>query len=216
MDHFLHFYSLGLRSNPFRILTDEEWAAVAVVPPELDTWPHTGSPCLQILGERGFGKSTLLRALHDRCLRRGLRSAYEYLPPEQTRFLTAPQGLDVLFLDEAQRLTARERARLAAFPVEHLAFSSHADLAPIFAHRRRPVVTQLLGPVGPEQLGILIERRLRFFALADGPYMQFSAAALERLRLLSRGNPRAAERLLYELLQRLERPGVIGAEDIIK
>ena len=29
------FHSLGFRCNPFRVLTDEEWAEVAVLPEEV-------------------------------------------------------------------------------------------------------------------------------------------------------------------------------------
>jgi hypothetical protein len=62
---FFHFPHIGYRRNPFGALTDEEWTAVAVLPPVIEHILVDGFEHLQILGPLGIGKSTTLLALQS-------------------------------------------------------------------------------------------------------------------------------------------------------
>ena len=68
---------------------------------------------LQVLGEKGYGKTTLLLYLTAQQRYAGRRVAYEWIPEDGRTFQTALTDLDCFFLDEAQRLTKKERKRLS-------------------------------------------------------------------------------------------------------
>src|SRR5262249_26539331 len=111
---YFPFHALGFRSNPFRALTDEEWAEIVVLPPELAAAAAEAEARgghLQILGDRGRGKTSALLGLAAAQRQAGKRAAYEYLPEGRDSFRTALAGLDVFLLDEAQRLNGAEQRR---------------------------------------------------------------------------------------------------------
>ena len=60
---FFHFPHIGYRRNPFGALTDEEWTAIAVLPPAIERILADDFEHLQLLGPMGIGKSTTLLAL---------------------------------------------------------------------------------------------------------------------------------------------------------
>jgi hypothetical protein len=60
---FFHFPHIGYRRNPFGALTDEEWAAIAILSPIIERVLANGFEHLQLLGPMGIGKSTTLLAL---------------------------------------------------------------------------------------------------------------------------------------------------------
>jgi hypothetical protein len=201
---FFPFQRLGLSGNPFRALTNEEWAAAAVVAPEhLATLTQPGAHT-QVLAPAGHGKTTLLLAAHAHLAAHGARAAYEYLPEGARAFHTPLAGLDVLVLDEAQRLAPPEWTRLlAAARAEglRLVLSSHQDLAPRFARAGLPLTTLALGPASLEQLRAIVARRLALAALGAGPAAWLGPAALGYLHARCGGNLRRAEHWLYEVFQ---------------
>ena len=77
---FFPLLELGLRKNPFGALTPEEWVAVTVPPPILQTVLLDGFEHLQIIGDKGRGKSTTLRWLCHHFQSQGCKVAYERLP----------------------------------------------------------------------------------------------------------------------------------------
>ena len=154
---FFHFPHIGYRRNPFGALTDEEWMAIAVMPPTIEGILAAGFEHLQILGPMGIGKSTTLLALQAEFQNQNLQCkdaeaqrkesvesaksavekiTYEYLPEGQRHFVTDTSELDLFLLDEAQRLNWWQRRKLlkAASHLQ-LVFSSHEDLAPLFRKR---------------------------------------------------------------------------------
>jgi hypothetical protein len=205
MDYF-PFFALGFRGNPFRRLTDDESVAVTVLPDGLLRVAGSSPDHLQILADQGRGKSTCLRALERIFTRSGLRTAHEYLADGRNSFNSVPDGTDVFLLDEAQRLKARERARLLVGASDHrrgfrLVVGVHDDMASLFARHRLRLKTVRLDSINPEYMQAILTRRLAFFALDDPPAITFSVDAVRYLCDVFGGNLRLVERFLYEVFQ---------------
>src|SRR5574341_176897 len=200
----------GEFTKAIRALTDEEWVAVAVLPADLQAVVENEFDHLQILGPLGHGKTTCLLALAARLRDAGRHAGYEYLPQRQSYFVTEPGHLHYFLLDEAHRLSNRERNRLLRLPNLHLVVGSHEDLSPLFAERRLHLTTIRIHN-DASQLRAVLERRLAYFALDGRPAITFDAAAIAFLHQLLGGKLRAAEDFLYEVFQRLPPPGVITA-----
>lgn len=210
---YFPFHELGLRGNPFRALTDDEWADIAILPDEITEILTHGFTHLQILGERGHGKTTILLALAARFKREGIPIAYEYLREGQTHFVSDTLALNVFLLDEAQRLDARERKRLLACANDlHLVLGSHVDLTHAFAPHA--LTTLRLDSLTREHLTAILQRRLDYFALNKTSGISFTPDAITYLHEHFDGNLRAIEHLLYEVLQRLERAEPITVEHL--
>ncbi len=214
MNTYFPFHALGLRCNPFRALTDEEWGDIALLPEALLTLDPAAH--VQILGERGHGKTSLLMGLAALGRRQRKKTAYEYLPAGQNKFTTRLAGLDWFLLDEAQRLSRREWGRLLAGALTagapRLVVSSHNDVAPLFTSRHLNLGTIHLAAASADHLRALVQRRLTYFALPGGPGIAITSEATDYLHHRFGGNLRAAEHLLYEACQQLSGPGEITAE----
>jgi hypothetical protein len=208
------FHRFGYTTNPFRVLVEEEWAEVALVPAPVQALLAGGAYHLQVLGAAGRGKSTTLAALAARFRAQGQHVAAEYLPVGERRFRT-PLDLphtDVFCLDEAQRLCRSERRRLRqaarAHPGPRLVLGSHEDLARFFAEMGIALATVRLDgsqdESGAGHLRAIIERRLAYFALVGVPdHARLSLApdAYAWLWDAFGSDRRGAERLLYEAFQ---------------
>jgi len=215
-DPYFPFHALNLRSNPFRALTDEEWAEVVVLPPGLAEADASGQH-LQVLGELGRGKTSALLGLTAGWRRAGRRAAYEYLPEGQHVFKTPLAGLEMIALDEAQRLNRRERERLwrAAEAGLRLVLGSHEDFAAAFAKRGLPPTTVQLDEPDAAHLARLLARRLDYFALDPAqPGMTISDGAVRALHAAYGSNRRAIERCLYEVFQAVEAVGEVSAAQV--
>jgi hypothetical protein len=212
---YFPFHALGLRCNPFRALTDDEWAEIAILPSELAMFYDGDSAHLQVLGEAGRGKTTTLLGLTAYFRRMGRCATYEYLADGQHRFSTETRDLDLFCLDEAQRLIERERRRLAAILRRgHLrvVLGSHEDWCRFFRCHALSLATLNLD-VGTEgHFRAALERRLEYFAIRGSPEVAFTFEAVRYLWETRGGNLRAAERLLYEVFQSLRQPGRITLE----
>jgi len=104
--------AVGYACNPFRALSVDEEAVLAVLPEVVTAAFDSSGVHLQILGEQGRGKSATLLGLAARAESAGRRVAYTYVPEGTDRFQTDLAELDLFVLDEAQRLSRRERGRL--------------------------------------------------------------------------------------------------------
>jgi hypothetical protein len=208
---FFPFYAIGFKCNPFRALTDDEWAAVAVLRLALQARLAHGFEHLQLLGPLGHGKTSGLLALAAHLRRAKQRVAYEYLAEGQSRFVTRTPAVDYFLLDEAQRLSGRERDRLLRLPGVHFVLGSHEDLSPLFAARRLALATIRIDN-DEDHLRTILERRLAYFAHDGAPTITFDAAAVRFLHQTFGGNLRAAQYFLYEVFQRFPPPGAISAD----
>lgn len=205
---YFFFHQLGYRRNPFGALTAEEWAAVAVLPTAVAPLFQMTQGHGQLLGPMGSGKTTTLLGLRAHFAARGAAVVYEYLPQGQTWFETEPAGLDLFLLDEAQRLTWRQRRRLMNGVRDgrlRLIMSSHEDLTPLFARRKLPLLTvSLADQASPAHYAAVLAQRLAFFALPDAARVTLGETAVQFLYDTFGQNMREAEYFLYEVWQRQE------------
>ena len=212
-DGFLRIHRLGFRCNPYRTLADDEWVEVAVLPEEVSRVLRVGGAHLQVLGAAGRGKSTTLRALAARLGDEGRRTRYEYLPEGQSSFTSEMRGLELFCLDEAQRLAPGERSRLMAGARDlRLVLGSHEDLTGLFQRAELSLATACLDRASDAHFRAVLERRLEYFALPGAARVSFTPGAMQRLWERFGSDLRSAERLLYELFQRLEEAEPITPE----
>ncbi|MBI3243991.1 MAG: ATP-binding protein [Chloroflexi bacterium] len=216
---YFPFHALGFRCNPFRVVTDDEWAEIAVLSGAVESAVAAGFVHLQVLGALGHGKTTTLLGLAARFRQDGKRVVYEYLPEGQTQFHASLSGLEVFLLDEAQRLNRGERDRLLSAAQQArggltLVMSSHDDLAPLFAKRGLSLTTAHLDKAAsPDHLSAVLEQRLSYFALDNNaPGVILTPDAARYLHETFGGNLRAMQYFLYEVFQRLKSKGAITAD----
>jgi len=204
MDPYFPWFSLGLTTNPFRVLTDTEWAELAFLSAEVRAWVPTGSH-LQILGAAGRGKSSTLRGLTRHFQSQGHRACYEYLALGQTHFVSEPAGGTVFLLDEAQRLTLWERRRLLGLGVR-LVLGSHGDFRGAFRWRGMPLTTINLDLNPRAHLEQVFRARLAYFRYGEAPVFDLPADLLAQVWTRFGTDARSAERFLYDYFQDLTRP----------
>jgi chromosomal replication initiation ATPase DnaA len=209
------FEEIGFACNPFRALTREEWIRAAVLPGAVRRAAQAGG-LLQILGGTGSGKTTALLALENEFRRSGLSCAYEYIPPKTSRFCAKLNGIDVFFLDEAQRLSdgillwRRERNRLVrtAKTGIRLILGSHENLTNTFLAAKMTLRTVRLFPPDAEELAVILERRLSLFELL-GDRAVFSEESVDWLSRNFAGDLRTMEYFLYDFFQTQHPAGII-------
>lgn len=216
---YFPFYPLGLRGNPFQALTEEEAGEAAILPRAVRQALAQGGH-MQLLGPSGCGKTTLLLGLAARLRRKGRCVAYEYLPLHRRRFRTRLRDLDAFLLDEAQRLSPRERRRLLRTAQRskrlRLFLATHEDLSPLFATFALPLTTVRLEPPTLEELAALLERRLVLFALEEGAKVEFSPSAVAFLHARYGADLRRMERFLYEVFHHLQGPTRLDAQGLLR
>lgn len=216
---YFPFHSLGYQCNPFRAVTDAEWTALAVLPESIEAVKD--APYLQLLGDKGHGKTTALLALAAHLKSQGFRVAYEHLEVDQDHFTTPLAALDAFLLDEAQRLTPSERQRLLQANLARLIVAGHEDLTPLFSRFGLALVTVRLDTCSFTHIAAVVGRRLNFFALPVPPgapaCANISPQALAYLHTAFGADVRQIEIALYETFEVLKgREGVseVTVEDI--
>lgn len=205
--------ALGLTKNPFGTLSPEEWVAVTVLPPQLETALQSSAHLL-IMGRKGRGKSTVLRYAVAWHRQRGQAAAYEHLQLQQHHYVTDTAALDVFALDEMQRLSWHEAQRLyATMAGKRLIIGSHVDHRLAFMVRRWPLQVIRLGTIASrERLAKILMRRLDVFGLSPhGAQITFSDDAIDYLWGRFRGNLRHVDAFLYDLIQQRQSGGVLDA-----
>jgi hypothetical protein len=243
---YFPFHALGFCCNPFRALTDDEWAQIALLPANVDAIMRNGFKHLQILGNPGYGKTTILLALAARFRTDGKRIEYEYLPEGQSYFTTDCNALAVFLLDEAQRLTPSERERLVSIATRtQLIIASHEDLTPLFASHQHALTSVQIENLDTDVLRAILSRRLDYFRLDDSRnvisreqsdreisilgteisrrstarndnQIDFTPDAIAYLSNVFGGNLRAMEQFLYEIFQNLDSITLISKSFLIK
>lgn len=201
---FFPFVAIGYRRNPFGVLTDAEWAEVAVLPPAVRAAWDTGEH-VQLLGPMGCGKTTTLRALQQVAQLAGQQVVYEYLPIGQHRFRTRPFPTTTFCLDEGQRLWWGERWRLRRYGrTTRLLIGSHEDLRPWFVRDGQPIHSlQLTETITLAHWQSWLARRLAYFALPQRERPFLTDTGINWLYQQFGYNLREAEYLLYDVWQAL-------------
>lgn len=218
MTHFFPQTRLGFRDNPFRALTDAEWAALAVLPDDLHRLADDSTTHLQLTGPKGRGKSTALRGLAHHLRQRGQVVHFEYIPPGQRHFKTQmPNAAAVFVLDEMQRLNWLSRAWLLTAlhrrPLR-LIFSTHPDLSGWFRLWRLPLASYPVEEQPPGTLDAILARRLDYFRLPAQPEtpVHFTTGAVAHLEARFGTDRRAMVIFLYEVFQHMTDPQPITAD----
>lgn len=210
MNSYFPFGALGFRGNPFRAVTDEEWRALAVVPMVVQNEARRGGH-LQLTGEAGRGKTSALLGLAELFASTGARWAYVYLPEGVNTLASDLRGVEVLLLDEAQRLSRRERERLMRLVVGGVraVLATHESFAPLFTRHGLPLASVALDDCDEAHWRAVLERRLNYFS-TDGRSSPLSLSDddVRYLRERFGGNLRAGEQYLYEVFQRYSQSGV--------
>lgn len=195
MTPFFPFARLNLRWNPFGEPPREERGGLAVVDlPEL----RPGDP-VQILGERGRGKTTHLLALAAR----HPGAVYECVPEGEDRFAGAAADGGVYLLDEAQRARPRLLRRLLDRPLA-VALGTHEDLS---GAAGRPLRTVRAGGLTADRLGEILRRRIEWARRGPGPVPRVPAESVRRLIERHGDDVRAIEGVLYDAFQEMKEPG---------
>ena len=215
-DHYFPFARLGLSTNPFRRLTDEEWADVAVIPQAIEAAFARGDNLL-ILGSRGRGKSTTLRHLTRRLVWAGKQVVYERLPEGTGSYQTDIHTLNAFALDEAQRLAIRnwmpvlQRVRNGM----RLIMGSHRNDKWLFQLAGIPISVFHLNKLSNQQhLASVLQHRIDYFS-TGAAQIHFAPSAIAYLWRHYRENLRAIEAHLYDVFQQIDTPITITDNDLL-
>ncbi|MBC8140099.1 MAG: hypothetical protein H7Y38_01520 [Armatimonadetes bacterium] len=193
-------WDAGFSANPFRALSDAEWESDAIIPIEAQGVLQSAAH-VQILGDAGRGKSSLLRAIVREARNAGSVAVYEYLPHDAIGYRSDVPSGAWFCLDEAQRLPHKERKRLLTQGRERrhrLIIASHEDLSAWFESTGMSLVSLNLGNLGAAHFAAVLENRLAFFVRPFTPHATFAPDALTWLHNRFGSDLRGAERFLYE------------------
>lgn len=196
------YRQVGLERNPFAASMEVDAPIRSFVdrgladPPP----PHSGI-LVQVIGESGWGKST--QVLH---WREATPGPYHYIPraPYRLRWGTAPMPeAGVVYGDEIDRMpvTLRRRwfTRLAKQSATAV-IGTHADLTRVGrAAGFHDVVTHWLSPLGEDELGQLLRKRLAEAATTPD-HIRFSCEDIETILSGSDGIPGEADVIAHRLL----------------
>lgn len=186
----------NLGRNPFGEMTREERVCLAVVDvePIVAQTRHPRS-AIQLIGDAGRGKTTHLLSLHHHLP----DSAYVYLP-EDSPCPAIPMG-NPLLIDEAQRLPRAVRRAVIRSGVP-LVLATHRDLASELRRGGYQIITHRIGArLDPRRLRELLNRRVRWCRLGDGPVPELSLADAHDLVARFGSDIRGIEDFLYDRVQ---------------
>ena len=215
-DYFPH-RAIGLTANPFRVLEPQELRAVTVVPEAVraacDAPGH-----VQIVGDAGRGKTTLLRALAASLADAGRAVVYEYVPEGARSYRTRVSRLEVLLLDEADRLATGSWRRLLGelrSRETRLIFSAHRDQSRRFARKRLALGTVIPARLlDREQLARILTARIEPCKLPGVPGPSLSPAAIDWLVARFGSDLRALESFLFDFFQSLREATAIDPDEL--
>lgn len=211
---FFPFHKLGLRKNPFGALTPDEWVAVTVLPQVIHDILATDFDHLQIIGERGRGKSTTLRWLCHHFESQGQLTAYERLPRWQFNYHSNISNLDCFALDEAQRLFILNQRRLFhETQGKRLIIGTHVGWERAFRFYDQQLTTiHIADHTTRNHIQQVLQKRLQVFSLDGDVHIYFNDSAIDYLWEQWRDNLRGMEWFLYHVIQKCRTKGAITAD----
>jgi len=191
----------GLTGNPFGGKEHTGGGAMFVTRGLPDPPPSGSATLVQVIGEKGAGKTTQLHVWRERNM-----GPYHYVPPEPYRHRWRPPPVaPIVYGDEIDRMPWPLRwlwlRRLAADRATAI-IGTHVDLSAIAAGCGLAVVTHRLEPVDRATLDAIIEARLRGAARVSAGHLRFrfSDADLHAIHAESGGSIRDAEVHCHKLL----------------
>ena len=194
----LPFFHLNLRRNPFGELTAAERTRLAIV--ECDAaLQHLKSPrsVIQVVGERGYGKTTHLLALAAQFP----ENAYVHIPEGQHAAIPA-QG-EPLLIDEAQRMT-RVQQWTTFRSQRRLVLGTHSDFEPALRRAGRPVLTIAANQfTDATRVQNLLNARIESVRRDAGSIPQISEATAAELFKQYGSDIRSIEHSMYLTFQQL-------------
>ncbi len=166
--------------------------------------PHTGT-MVQLIGDRGFGKSTHLH--HWRSAEPG---PYHYIPlePYRHRWSTPPSAPGgIVYGDELDRMPAALRRswfRALARTQATLVAGTHVDLSSAARRAGLSVVTHVLSPLTRDELVELLTRRFESDSIAPSTRshdeFSFTEEEVSQIYEISQGVPREIDAACHRLL----------------
>lgn len=210
-DKFFPHRQLGLVKNPFGALTPEEWVAVAVPPPIIMQALEAGFDHLQVIGDKGRGKSTILRWLCHQYQLQGQSVTYERLPRWHFNYHSDLSPLDCFALDEAQRLFILNQHRLFRQAQDkRLLIGTHNSWERAFHRHGWLLTTVHIGDqTTREHIQHILDKRLIEFATDKGTLVYFDDSAIDYLWDRWGDNLRGMEYFLYHVIQNRRDTGAI-------
>lgn len=194
----LPFVNLNLRRNPFGELTAAERTALAVVDSS-EVLQHLAleRAAVQVVGEKGYGKTTHLLSLAIHFS----GHAYIHIPEDQR--VVIPAAGDPLFIDEAQRLTLFQRLQVFRSN-RKLILGTHADFQKKLRRAGRPVMTIAADRfTNASRVHNLLNARIEFARRGPGPIPSITLKTAAELFTQFGSNIRGMEHSMYHTFQQL-------------
>ena len=171
----LPFVHLNLRRNPFGEFTTEETEALAHVDID-DVVANLSRPgfAVQFIGEKGFGKTTHLLAIRAQFPGAG------YVHIQEGERAEIPVG-NPLMIDEAQRLTWRQRGQVFRSSIP-LVLGTHVDFCRTLVRAGRVVETIAVDrQMDAERLCALLNARIHRVRRSEGKLPRIRLETARRL-----------------------------------
>lgn len=198
----LPFEHLNLRRNPFGEFSAEDRTQLAVV--ELDAAldhlqppAQKRPPVLQVIGEKGFGKTTHLLAI----AKYFPDAVYVHIPEDE--YAAVPNVGEPLLIDEAQRLTLWQRLRLFRSR-RTLVLGTHRDFSQHLKWAGRSVLTlDAARHTTPERIERILNDRIKSVRRSSAPIPSVTSATASTLFTLYGNDLRSMQHHLYDVFQKL-------------
>lgn len=195
------YHQHGLESNPFAASPGPQRASSVFVDRGLSDPPPPGSSTLvQVIGHRGYGKSTQVFAWQSKA-----PGPYHYVPryPYRARWESPPVET-LVYGDEIDRMPSvlrrrwfRQLARVGATVV----IGTHVDLAARARRAGLHVVTHRFGPADLATVSALLVGRVSQARVANSAQpFQLTDDDIRAVHDASHGSLRTAEVLAHELV----------------
>jgi hypothetical protein len=198
----LPFEHLNLRRNPFGEFSAEDRTQLAVVDladalDHLQQSAQKRPPILQVIGEKGFGKTTHLLAI----ARHFPEAVYIHIP--EGEYATVPNTGEPLLIDEAQRLTLWQRVWLFRSQ-RTLVLGTHRDFSQHLNWAGRSVLTlDAARHTTPERIEQILNDRIRSVRRSSDSIPTVTRATAGTLFTLHGNDLRSIQHHLYEVFQSL-------------
>lgn len=192
------FSHLNLRRNPFGELTAAERTALAVVDCG-EALRHLSLPrsVVQVIGEKGFGKTTHLLALATHFA----NNAYVHISEGQR--VAIPELGEPVLIDEAQRMTLLQR-RQTFLSNRRLILGTHTDFERALRRANRPTLTIPANQFTNEiRVHTLLNARIESARRDDGPIPSITISTASKLFGQFKSDIRSIEHAMYDTFQQL-------------